>query len=206
MNSRHTGGNGNGRAKQGQVVDEHDSVIGGWDDHDNDWNPADFIISGSDHQGHSERIYCRVQPQHARAMNVIYKAGKFPFRTEGDLFRWCVVRGLKVLDKLDPMPGFLGAADAITEILRQEQYLQEFMAMFGKMETVINAHMAAGAPKEARRLLATVLQQVRAIEDNGDYWKRKCEAEVVRRFGHLMEGASGSGKGRARLNESGGDS
>lgn len=184
-----------GTARRGQVLPPDDGAMGGYDpDLDGDYNPADFIIPARDHQGHSERIYCRVQPQHARAMNVVYKSGKFPFRTEGDLFRWCVVRGLKVLDRLDPSPGFLSAADAISEILRQEQYLQEFASMFTTMEKVISTHVASGADKEARRLLANVLRHVRGIEGE-EHLKQKCEAEVMRRFGHLLEG----GKGRAKL-------
>lgn len=190
--------NGNGsRVKQGHIVDAEDGLTGGWDNEvDGGYNPADFVIPGSDHQGHSERIYCRVQPQHARAMNVIFKSKKFPFRTEGDLFRWGFVRALKVLDRLDPMPGFLGMADAITEIMRQEQYQQEFVSMFAMMEKVMNSHIASGANKEARKLLTTILRQVRATEGE-DHWKMKCEEEVVRRFGHLMEGKEN--RGRAAL-------
>lgn len=168
-------------------------------DIDSDYNPADFVIPASDHQGHSERVYCRLQPAHDRAMAVVLKEAKFPFRTEGDLMRWCIVRGLKVLDRLEPMPGFLGAADAITEILREEVYLQELTAMFAKMESVIASHVASGAHGEARKLLTKVLTRIRAIDE--PYWKRKCEEDVMRRFGHLMEG-----KGKTKLlNEEEGD-
>lgn len=171
--------------------------VGGYaEDVDGGYNPADFIIPASDHQGHSERVFCRIQPQHERAMSVVMKSGHFPFRTTGDLMRWSIVRGLKVLDKLDPMPGFLGAADAITEILRQEVYLQELTAMFQKMESVMATHVANGAHGEARRLLTVVLQKVRAIDE--PYWKGKCEADVLSRFGHLLEG-KGSAKGKAQL-------
>lgn len=156
---------------------------------DGGYNPADFIIPGSDHQGHHERVFCRVQPQHERAIGLIFKSKKFPFRTEGDLIRWCVVRGIKVLDRLDPHPGLLGAVDAISEILRNEQYLQEMSAMFAKMETVMAAHISAGATGEARRLLTVILGQIRAIEE--PFWKKQCEENVMKRFGHLLEGRAG---------------
>lgn len=186
--------NGNGQqAKRGQIVDRHD-VPGDWEDEiDGGYNPADFIISGSDHQGHNERIFCRVQPQHARAGNVIFRSKKFPFRTEGDLFRWAYVRGLKVLDQMEHMGGFLGVADAITEILRQETYQQEFKEMFARMEVVINKYVAMGANKEARKLLSTVLRQLRTIDEEGDHWKRTCEMEVMQRFGHLLDGRQKAG-------------
>lgn len=189
------------RAKVGRVVSDEDLRPGGFDPElDSDYNPADFIISGSDHQGHNERIFARVQPQHSRTIGLITKSGKFPFRTEGDLIRWCVVRGLRVLDRLDPTPGFIGAADAITEILRQEMYLQEFVSMFAQMEKVIAAHVAAGADREARKLLGTVMQKIRAIDE--PHWRRRCEEDINRRFGHLMEGGRGAlGRGRAKLTQ-----
>ncbi len=165
---------------------DDDASPGGFDhDLDGDYNPADFIISAQDHQGHSERIYCRVQPQHARHVSVIHKSGKFPFRTEGDLMRWAVIRGLKVLDKLDQTNGFIQAADAINEIMRQQTYMQEFTDMFANMEKVVSKYVSDGDKGEARKLLSTVLVKVRAIEE--PHWKKKCEAEVLRRFGHLLE-------------------
>lgn len=182
---------------QVQPIDRSD--VGGYIDQiDGDYNPADFVIPASDHQGHSERAYCRLQPQHHRAMGVIVGQRKFPFRTDGDLMRWAIVRGLKVLNMLEPMPGFMGAADAITEILKQEMYLQELTAMFAKMESVMAVHIANGAHGEARKLLTTILTQVRAIDE--PYWKRKCEDDVMKRFGHLLEGSTGRGKGKAQLN------
>lgn len=182
---------------QVQPIDR--SEVGGYTDAiDGDYNPADFVIPASDHQGHSERVYCRIQPQHERAISVIMKSHKFPFRTAGDFMRWAIVRGLKVCNSLEPMPGFMGAADAITEILRQEMYLQELTAMFAKMEGTMATHIANGAHGEARKMLTTILTNIRAIDE--PYWKKKCEEDVMKRFGHLLEGGRGSGKGKAQLN------
>lgn len=173
--------------KYNHAFDDDPAGVGGWTpDTDSKYSPSDFIIPGSDHQGHSERIYCRVQPQVARAMSKIMGTKKFPFRTMGDLQRWCVVRGLKILDRLEPMPGFMGIADTINEVLKQEIYLQEYTQMFNTMSSVIQQHIAAGAEGEARRLLTTVLGHIRKIEEA--HWKFKAEAEVRARFGHLLEG------------------
>lgn len=184
--------NGNGRAS-----DDDLKATGGWDPElDGDYNPADFIIPASDHQGHSERVFCRIQPQHERAMSVIMKSRRFPFRTTGDLMRWSIVRGLKVLNRMEPMPGFIGMADAINETLRQEMYIQEFMQMFGTMTTVVQTHIAAGADGEARKLITTILQSVRKIDE--PYWKKKCEEEIGNRFGHLLEGEGRGRKGKLK--------
>ena len=177
-------GIGNGRL---QVEDDPRSS-GGFDPEvDSGYISFDFIIPGSDHQGHSERIYCRVQPQHARALSKILSGHKFPFRTTGDVMRWCVVSGLKVLDRMDPMPGFVGMADMINEVLRQQLYMQEFQSMFGTMTTVIQQHVSSGAEGEARKLLTIVLGHIRKMEDE-PYWKKKCEDEVRARFSNLLEG------------------
>jgi hypothetical protein len=168
--------------------DDDDPRTAGGFDHEVDagYAPSDFIIPGSDHQGHSERIYCRCQPQHARAIGKILASRKFPFRTQGDVLRWCVVRGLKVLDRLDPMPGFIGMADAINEILKEELYLQEFTSMFNNMQVVIQGHIAMGAVGEARKVLTKVLMRVRTIEE--EHWRKKAEEEIRTRFAHLLEG------------------
>jgi hypothetical protein len=167
--------------------DDDPGNIGGWTPGiDGKYQPADFILPGSDHQGHSERVYCRVQPQVARAMSKVLGTKNFPFRTMGDIQRWCIVRGLKVLNKLEPMPGFMGMADAINEVLKQELYMQEFTQMFNTMGTVIQAHINAGATGEARRLLSIVLGHISKIDEH--YWKKKSEDEVKTRFAHLLEG------------------
>lgn len=177
----------NGKAK---TTSDDFRDAGGWDPElDGDYNPADFIIPASDHQGHSERVFCRVQPQHDRAMSEIMKKRHFPFRTQGDLMRWCIVRGLKVLNRLDPMPGFIGMADAINDVLRQEMYLQEFVEMFNKMASVVQTHINNGAEGEARKLIAVILGHVRKIDE--EYWRKKCEGEIGNRFGHLLEGGEG---------------
>lgn len=171
--------------------DGNDSpMAGGWHPEvDNGYAPSDFIIPGTDHQGHSERLYFRVQPQHARAGSKILAQKKFPFRTMGDLMRWSYVRGLKVLEKLDPMPGFMGAADAINEVLRQEMYMQEFKSMFNTMQSVVQSHLQNGAKGEARRLLSVCLFHIRKIDE--PFWRKKCEDDLKQRFAHLLEGGDG---------------
>jgi hypothetical protein len=170
-----------------QEPDDDPAMAGGWQGGiDGAYTPSDFIIPGSDHQGHSERIYCRVHPQHARALSKILNSHKFPFRTQGDIQRWCVVRGLKVLEKLEPVCGFMGAADAITEVLKQEMYMQEFTMMFQSMSGVIQNHLSSGAEGEARKLLSVVLGHIRKIDE--PFWKKKAEEEVRSRFAHLLEG------------------
>ncbi len=172
------------------IYEDDSPMAGGFNSEvDGGYAPSDFVIPGTDHQGHSERLYFRVQPQHARAGSKIVATRKFPFRTMGDLMRWSYVRGLKVLEKLDGGPGFMGAADAINEVLRQEMYMQEFTGMFTNMQTVVQAHLNNGAKGEARKLLAMCLHHIRKIDE--PFWKKKCEDELKQRFSHLLEGGDG---------------
>jgi hypothetical protein len=151
------------------------------------YDPAGFIIPGQDTQGHSERVYCRVQPSVMRQLEMVLKGKKFPFRTVGDIYRWCIWRGLRTLDKMEPAGNtYLARAEAVTLILRQEMYMQEYMHMFGQLEKTTAAHISMGAIGEARRTVAQVKAEFIKIEE--PYWRKKCLDELTSRFGHLMKG------------------
>lgn len=149
------------------------------------YDPADFLVPGQDHMGHSERLWCRVQPLHQRQVEIVVKSKNWPFRTNGDVLRWALVRGLKQLEQMENVQSFLGQADAINEIVRQELYMMEFSRLFDNLEKVISQHLAAGAKGEARKLVAITKAKVEAIEE--PYWKSKCLEEMKRRFGHILE-------------------
>jgi hypothetical protein len=152
------------------------------------YDPADFVIPAQDHQGHSERLYCRVQPLHDRQVDKVVSSKQFPFRTKGDVMRWCVVRGLKLLETLEPVAvrGFMQQADAIDEMLKDEIYMQEYMQMFEKLQKVVSQHMSMGAQGEATRLIAQTKFRLEQIEGE-PHWRQKCLAELDRRFGHMLK-------------------
>lgn len=150
------------------------------------YDPSDFCIPAQDHQGHSERLWCRVQPLHDRQVDVILRSKNWPFRTKGDVIRWALVRGLKVLETMEPnVKGFMQQADAINDMLRDEQYMQEFMGIFEKMSKVVNQHIAMGAPGEATRLVAQIRHKLDQMEGE-PHWKKKCMEQLKERFGHLL--------------------
>ena len=69
-----------------------------------------FIIPAKDHQGHTERGWFHMPPPVDRALEVVLREHHFPFRTKGDVIRWCVVTGLKMLEKLMLLVNELGKA------------------------------------------------------------------------------------------------
>lgn len=151
------------------------------------YNPADFIVPGNDHQGHSERVWCRVQPLVERQVDVVLRSKKFPFRTKGDIIRWSVVHGLKVLERLEPQDNsFMSRIVVIDEIVRQEMYYYDFFQSFQNQEQLVGKHMANGAIGEARRLIALIKDQVLKMNDS-PYWQSKCLNELQNKFGNILE-------------------
>lgn len=150
------------------------------------YDPAEFIIPGQDAQGHSERIYCRVQPSVAMHIGRTVSDHKFPFRTNGDLIRWSVWTGLKLLDMLEPTPNtFLVRSEAVHALLREEIYQQEYMATLDSIQKVVQQYLSMGAKGEAARTVAKVKAQWEKIEEK--YWREKCLSELKSRFGYLLE-------------------
>lgn len=151
------------------------------------YDPAEFVIPAGDHQGHSERVWCRVQPLHERQVDIVLRSKQFPFRTKGDVVRWCVVRGLKMLEALEPnaIKGFMQQADTIQEMLRDEMYMQEFMGMFDTLQKVVNQHIGMGSQGEAARLVAQTKFHLDQIEGEPN-WKRKALDKLASQFGHLL--------------------
>ncbi len=167
---------------------------------DERYDPRDFVIPARDHQGHSERGWFQMQPLVDRALDVVLREKKFPFRTKGDVIRWCVVRGLKVLERLEPEPGFIGRAEMVIHTCRLEEYNQTFANMFDYLQKVVNQSVANKMTGEARRLLAVAKAEVMKIPE--DEWRNRCLEEMKERFGHLTGGAgakaakvSGEGEG-----------
>lgn len=153
----------------------------------NKYRPEDFIIPGQDQNGNSIREFCRVVPLLDRAMDVIQGSRKFPFRTKGDLMRWCIKTGVERLDKMEPIAGsVLAQCEAMLGILRDEELNHAFLTVFHTMVATIGMHVQAQALGEARRVIATMQGQIQRMQDG--YWRTRYLKELDDKFGHLMRG------------------
>lgn len=155
-------------------------------------SPRQYLIPGQDSKGHSQRIYCRVMPAHHRALAAIERSKVFGFRTQGDLIRWCVDYGIRELTRRVYIPQAVSAltqADAIREILNDEQYYMEFQQLFEAMSTTINRHIAAGAEGEATRVIALVRHHIEQMQEA--YWREKYQTELMQRYGMYLDGSRG---------------
>lgn len=155
-------------------------------------SPRQYLIPGQDSKGHSQRVYCRVMPAHYRALAAIERSKIFGFRTQGDLIRWCIDFGIRELTQRVRVPQAVSAltqADAIREILNDEQYYMEFQQLFEAMSTTINRHIAAGAEGEAVRVIALVRHHIEQMQE--EYWREKYMGELMTRYGMYLDGSRG---------------
>lgn len=146
-----------------------------------------YIIPGQDAKGHSERIWCRVMPGHRRALGMIVASQSFPFRTMGDVIRWCIDHGIRELDRRrDSGPSVMRQVDVIMAVLQDEMYQQRFLEVFPVLQEAVSRHTAANAMGEARRLVASTKHQIEGMPEG--YWRDRYLKELHAQFGHLLSG------------------
>lgn len=153
----------------------------------NSYNADEFRVPGSDTQGNTERIQCRVIPGEYFQMLYLYQSKRFPYRSLGDLFRHAVYRHVRYLSGLElDVKSVTRQVDAMIEVLVQEEFQQDFMNMFIRTEAVIAKYTAVGANGEARRVLASLVDHMDGMPSG--YWQVRYRKELVEKFGHLMDG------------------
>lgn len=151
------------------------------------YTPDSFVIPGQDNNGNSIREWFRVPPLLDRAMDVILGSRKFPFKNKGDLMRWCVKRGVDVLEEMEPMEGSVTAqVDAMIYALNGESAAHQFMTLFNTMSATVGEHIQAQALGEARRVISDMTGLIKKIDN--EYWRRRYLEELEKRFGYLLKG------------------
>lgn len=163
------------------------------DDFNSKYDPADFIIQASDAKGHSERVWCRMQPGHDRQLDVILRSRKFPFRTKGDIIRWAVVRGLRILEQMEEVPSIMKQVDMMMDVLADEQIHHEHMVVFEKTRERVAAYIGSNSIGQARRLVSILKMRADGIPD--DYWRGLYLERLEKEFGYLLESNNGTGGG-----------
>jgi len=150
-------------------------------------NPIEFRVPATDTRGHTNRMYFRCQPGHSHQVVVCIESKRYPYRTKGDLLRHAMARHLRWLEVLAPIPSVTAEVDAILDIMRDEEFNNEFQLVFEKLSERINSHMGQGAVGEARRLLLQVQGRIGRMPDG--YWKDKYHKEIDDRWGHIIKDA-----------------
>lgn len=148
------------------------------------YDPGQFIVSPSDAKGVSYRLTFRCTPDMEKAIDAIIASQKFPFKTRGDVLRWCTLRGTKELEKMEGLPTVTKRIDILTTLLNEEQAHSEFMAVFVHLEEGVSRYLADQAPEQATRVVAMAKYQFEAMP--GGHWRERYLTELQKRFGHLL--------------------
>jgi hypothetical protein len=154
-------------------------------------NEREYIIPAQDAKGHNTRLYCRAPPAVGRLVSDILASRKYPFRTIGDLVRWCIVTGSKRLASGKGIKSVTAQADAIIDILRDEVFQLDFLEVFNNLRSVVDSYLASKAPGEARRVVAQMRAQIEAMPEG--YWRSRYQDELLTRYGSLLDAQGESG-------------
>jgi hypothetical protein len=151
----------------------------------------DYIIPAQDVKGHSIRLYCRAAPTVARLIGEIIGSKKYPFRTQGDLIRWCIVHGAKRLAAGQQIaPGVLMHIDAANAVLAEEEYQLAFREFFNRLRAVVDQFLEQHAKGEARRVVSFARGHISQMPEG--YWRERYLKELLDRYGELLD-AEGQG-------------
>jgi len=160
-------------------------------DESGNYKEESFIIPASDAKGHSVRQGFRCTPGHDRQMNIILSSRRFPYKTKPDLLRHAMDRHLKWLLTLDSsLPSVMTQIGIITEILKDEEFHQEFRRIFDRMGDAVANYMSQGSNTEAQRIILQVIAQVKKMPEG--YWRDRYLTEIKQRYGHLLQGIKAS--------------
>lgn len=171
---------------------------------------ADYCVPATDHQGHSNRIFCRVQPGMDHAIDKYVQGKQFPFGTRGDFMRWAIWRGLKELERLEPCPdAMMCVAEIMIESARNAQFWTKFKTSLDTTENAVKLYISTNNDEEALKLVNRCKALAEKIEE--PIWKQQYMEELSKRFDYLYKrnsrtpvkltgnsgnGHSGSGHGK----------
>lgn len=140
---------------------------------------------------------CRVPPSMHRSVELLVGSRKFPFKTVGDLVRWCVHTGVARLEAMEGVNSVTAQTDAMMVVLRDEEFQRQYVAIFNNLQRSVDTHMADNALPEARRIVGQMRGHIERMPDG--YWRDKYLKELDQRFGSLMKSAPKVGLGPRAL-------
>lgn len=174
------------------------------DDDGNDLDPAvsparsslptkerDYIIPATNAKGVSVRAMCRISPELMRVAADIHASHKYPLRVLGDLFRWCIDRGVKDLAAGAGIRSVWAQAEIIKQMNLDEAYNAQFEDAFRGMEPIVTRYLARGETGRCRKYLWGIWEAVKQMP--ADDWKTQYESEFLRRYGQILDGGSTAG-------------
>lgn len=151
-----------------------------------DIDPREFIVPASDGRGHSDRIWLRIQSGHDRQMSIVLNSKWFPYRSKGDIIRHAIVRHLSWLETLAPMQSVTAQVDSILEMMREEEFNNEFKEVMSRLDDQVSHYLASGQVGRARSLVARVLSKVEQMPESE--WKDSYVQTINEKYSSMAAG------------------
>ena len=151
------------------------------------YDPSDFVVTPTDTKGVSYRFTFRGPPDFDTAIDQWISSGRFPFRTRGEVLRWCVRQGLRQLDQMEPgVVSVTQRVDILTRILNEESSHSDFLTVFKHLDESVQRYMSDQAPMQALRVIAMAKHQFEGMPEG--HWRERYLGELDKRFGFMLEG------------------
>jgi hypothetical protein len=145
----------------------------------------DFLVPAADTAGRSARAQCRIPPIIAREIQEIIHQRRFPFRTDSDVVRWCIMYGLDALSQMEPSPGFLQRAIAEMEVLKDDEIWARQREVIQTLEASVKRYTDMNQWVEARRLVLDALARFRSGYE--EKWREMILEQIKNKFQHVLE-------------------
>jgi len=152
----------------------------------------DFFVPAKDADGHSVRFNLYIQPGHRRQISILKASGRFPYKTEGDLVRHLIKRGIDWLlslypndDRLSEVVSIARQVDMIMELVKGEEFQQDFQRTFDSIAPRVAEYLVEGHVDQARGLVSRMANLIADMPEG--YWQTKYKVELIKRFGHILQ-------------------
>lgn len=150
-----------------------------------DYDPAEFFVESTDHQGHNDQYRFRAPKGYNRRMDEIIASKKFPFVTSSDILRYCLHIGLRRLDRMEASSTVQQQLEVMRQIMAEARFQQEFVDTYKALEKVIERHLEQDDRGAARNVVSRILHQIRRMPDETN-WRKRYEDELMQRYGALL--------------------
>ena len=134
----------------------------------------------------------RTAPDLARAIDQVIASNRFPLTSKGDVLRFCLREGIRILENLEPVISVTKRLDMLSMILNEEKSHAEFIGIFDQLQETVQSYLADQAPEQALRVVALAKHQFEMMPTG--HWQSKYLTELSKRFADLLKGA-GAGTG-----------
>jgi hypothetical protein len=150
------------------------------------WN-----IPARDDKGHYARAWFKLPPQLLGLIQITMDSKKYPYKSIGSFYRDAVVEKLQTLRRLpdyeDGVGSTLHTLQAMFEIVRESDYMFEFLTMFDRLEEAEKQFRNRGerGMEQLRKMVLRVWGELKQMND--EFWRTEFELELKRRWGKILE-------------------